>query len=144
MLLNLSNKQNLLDLKKKIANLKYQVYLETLPHNGIFKYRLRKIDKNREISDTPDPVPYREYLEKNSGKLTAVFKNLSGEVLLIIPTKPYASISQFARQGSDREWLALFNKANMCLKKGEYLSTHGHGVAWLHLRIEKFPKYYNW
>ena len=63
---------------------------------------------------------------------------------MVIPIKPYANIYQFAKESSDREWLALFNRVVKNLKSGyKYISTHGHAVPWLHVRIEKYPKYYN-
>ena len=75
-------------------------------------------------------------------KISTDFKNLSGDTVLVIPVKPYSNIYQFAKNGSEREWLALFRRVVKNFKKGQYISTHGHGVSWLHIRIEDYPKYF--
>lgn len=37
-----------------------------------------------------------------------------------------------------------FNKLNNKINKKFWLSTHGKGVGWLHIRIDESPTYISW
>jgi hypothetical protein len=50
----------------------------------------------------------------------------------------------FTFNASDKEWVDLWKrvaKESMKIKHPFYISTHGHGVNWLHIRLEKNIKY---
>jgi len=141
-ILDLNSKKSILDLKKEIQKLDYPVYFETdqVQNFSHIVYRLRESRAFREKLE----YNYMGYIRGNERKKSIAFWNPDGSTLLIIPTKGYVSISDFAKNGSDKEWTALFNNVRRCVKKGEYISTHGHGIAWLHVRLEENPKYYRW
>jgi hypothetical protein len=134
------SKESLLDLKKKISNKKYTIYLETtsIEDKSNVKYQLRKSYYLREELE----YDFDEYIQGNTKNLSVSFLSLNGKTCLVIPTKGYLNINDFAKKATDREWLALFRKTGKLVKKGDHLSTHGHGVSWLHMRIEKIPEHY--
>ena len=139
--LNLKSKESILKLKKKISKTTNNIYFETRKIENLEKIEYR-IRKSYPLSEIPDTKPYEEYLMKAGKSLSTQFKNLSGDTILVIPTKHYSNIYQFAKNSTDKEFLALFRRVVKNFKKGDYISTHGHGVSYLHIRIETYPKYY--
>tara|TARA_B100001113_G_scaffold316643_1_gene283561 strand:+ start:754 stop:1305 length:552 start_codon:yes stop_codon:yes gene_type:complete len=139
--LNLRSKEGILDLKREIASKQNNIYFETRKVENLneIQYRIRKSSR---LPSVPDKGPYKNYLDDTSKSLSTQFLNLSRDALLVIPSKPYANIYQFATRSSDREWLALFRRVVKNVKKGQFISTHGHGVSYLHVRLEDNPKYY--
>ena len=144
---NFFDKSNLLKLKNKFKKLDSQNYYfqsNLIKNKNNIEYRIAK--SFWPIPNTPDSIPYQKYINKNKNSLSTSFYNLNKDTLLIIPIKPYANIVDFAKRGTEREWLALWRKVKKCTNnlKDYYISTHGHGVSWLHVRIEKIPKYYSY
>ncbi len=98
-------------------------------------------------------------LDTNSNEIK-VFPNLSGDSILISPcynkTKnidDYIHIGRFIKSSIDSEqknklfdtMFAVYKKElEKTPNKNLWLSTHGKGVAWLHLRIDPKPKYISW
>lgn len=141
-ILNLNDKQDILNLKNEISSINHNVYFETGKVTDLrnIEYRLVKAHGLRKKIENN----FSQYLENIGKKLSVSFWNKSKDTYLVIPTKPYAHISSFAKKGTDKEWLAVFNKIKRYIDENEYISTHGHGVAYVHFRIEKYPKYYVW
>ena len=80
----------------------------------------------------------------------SVFPNKANDTLLIVPTEKFASIREFAAEADLESWKLLWDIVNeVRLDYYEdngvlpYVSTHGHGVPQLHVRLEETPKYYN-
>jgi len=116
---------------------------------------------------TADTVPFHSQLQNamHSGKTVAVFENLSGDSMLIIPCpnainlssssadlNMYAHLQRFvrhARASELTEFFAAVSKASMAklsrLDREQllWISTSGLGVSWLHMRLDDRPKYYN-
>lgn len=142
--INLLSNESLLKLRDKISSTQHNVFFETGPvlHPKKIQYRLRKA------------TGMRKKLERNfDGEIAASgtpdakgigFWNLSHTAYLVIPTTGYLHVSEFAKKGSEEEWMACWDIIRREINKGEYISTHGFGVAWVHFRIEKNPKYYEW
>lgn len=97
--------------------------------------------------------PFRRELERSKSAI-AVFPNLSGDATMIVP-KPLAEDASYPHllaflqtappeqrselwQTIGREMLARQTSTPL------WLSTAGMGVAWLHVRIDKRPKYYSY
>jgi len=138
---NLKSKTDLLKLKKEISSYNNNIYFQSYPINDLKEVRYNIVKSNSFLPKVVDSGPYKEYIDNR--KISTCFRNLAGDVKLVIPIKPYPTIYYFALNGSEKEWLALFNKVvNNFKKEDKFISTHGHGVAWLHVRIEKYPKYY--
>ncbi len=86
----------------------------------------------------------------------AVFPNLGGDALLIAPRRVsdadcYGHIAAFVRTAPDAQRHALFHL--LARKTGEmlettgnrfWISTSGLGVPWVHVRLDSFPKYYQY
>lgn len=94
-----------------------------------------------------------EYLNKPDEYWVTSFYNPSKTSLLIIPTnkdcKKYTSIKLFIDNASITEkeffWSKVAHEAINMLKKHNkiWISTHGLGVPYFHLRIDIIPKYYH-
>lgn len=141
--INFKSKTDLLKLKQEISKYDDDIYFETYKILDLkdAKYRIRKTKNIPRIANDEN---YKKYITLNKNKLSTCFLSLNKDTKLVIPIKPYANIYQFAIRSEEREWLALFNKVVKNFDKNDhYISTHGHAVPWLHVRIEKHPKYYN-
>ena len=81
------------------------------------------------------------------------FSNLGGDAIMIVPSpktdpKIYGHLASFIRHAPMDQKQALWALvANETLKnlsqKPSWLSTAGGGVPWLHVRLDKWPKYYH-
>jgi hypothetical protein len=101
----------------------------------------------------PNSGQYSEYL-KNSKKDSdfVSFPNLGQTGILVIPKdtgRNYSDLRNFIINGGNFQKMFEFIKKEIkkCFDernfKKIYLSTHGHGVPWLHFRIFQEPKYYS-
>ncbi len=106
-----------------------------------------------------DSSSFKEHLKKNLDGQIVVFPNLSGDTLLITvnsfpntKNKSFSDILSFMKSKEvDNNY-----KHNLLIKIGEeiikniqndkklFLSTHGHGVPWLHIRLCTKAKYYSY
>jgi hypothetical protein len=90
------------------------------------------------------------------GKSISIFPNLSGNALLAVPNQSEESrfngrdlISFLQTAPTDLVhglWKAIGVETTTAIETEapfHYLSTHGLGVLWLHVRLEKRPKYYH-
>ncbi len=112
------------------------------------------------------PTTFNGKMDRNSfsGKTfhateqTTTFKNTHADADLVIPTQnntadstDFYHLRSFLKTASDEQINALWKKVgetlDKCLKSPEnptlWLSTHGHGVNWLHVRLDTQPKYYH-
>ena len=98
----------------------------------------------------PDPEPFRSHFERDGDVVT--FRSLGGDALLIAPKpiKPLtacAHLAAFARNASKTQVRALWQQTARAVgerlsDRNLWLSTSGLGVAWLHIRLDSYPKYY--
>jgi hypothetical protein len=81
------------------------------------------------------------------------FPNLSGDAIMVVPspktdTKIYGHLASFVRHAPSDQIQDLWGLvADETLKKISekpiWLNTAGGGVPWLHIRLDKRPKYYH-
>lgn len=98
----------------------------------------------------PDARPFRAQLA-GPGPGVRVFANLSGDATLVSPTEtgPYAHLLAFLRAAppalSTELWTRTAEAVLPRLARSErlWVSTHGLGVLWLHVRLDRVPKYYH-
>lgn len=99
----------------------------------------------------PNPHPFRACFR--SGQAVAGFENLGGDAFLVAPAPAgdadYAHLAAFLRnapQTLQREfWSTLAAAVISRLDvKPLWVSTSGLGVAWLHARLDRQPKYYTY
>ena len=97
----------------------------------------------------PDAAPFRAYF--TAGEI-ATFRNLGGDAMLIAPSPAdsspgYAHLAAFLHEAPASQVLALWRRVGRTVSKSMtdkpiWLSTSGLGVAWLHIRLDSSPKYY--
>jgi hypothetical protein len=81
------------------------------------------------------------------------FGNLGGDALLVVPCpedsgRDFSHLASFTKTASPSLQQALWTEVGHALEsrigaRPIWLSTAGHGVAWLHVRIDSRPKYYS-
>ena len=97
----------------------------------------------------PEPCVFAGHFRQDRDAVT--FGNLGGDAVLVAPCPAGASdfshIARFTRAASaarqDAFWQAVGDAADARVgSRPMWLSTAGHGVAWLHVRLDSSPKYY--
>jgi hypothetical protein len=109
------------------------------------------------ILDSPELIQKAEPdvfpdIHKNDGAHFRTFPNLGGDALLVSPTslggsKSYASLVDFVKSAPDEQFSSLMQALGSTAlgrmtERNFYFSTAGAGVAWLHFRFDKTPKYF--
>jgi len=102
------------------------------------------------LQDEANAKSFEEYMDTED--LATSFENLGGDAVLIAPTPSketngYAHFAQFVRSASSAQqhelWQLLAAEVEANLHSDFiWINTAGHGVPWLHLRIDDRPKYY--
>lgn len=140
----------------------YTALLNRLPFNAYFwehpPLTQSSIDDEAEfvVIDAPmlDRMPvnataFRSYF---SGDEVVTFQNLGGDATLIAPSPGessalYPHLAAFLRNATEVKaaelWRSVGQAINDSLSENPvWLSTSGLGVAWLHIRLDSTPKYY--
>ncbi len=100
-----------------------------------------------------DPVTFKSHFKKEAS--VVAFSNLGKDAVLVVPTpqsaaENYSHLGQFLRKGNvhqiDRFWTMLSYAIESMLEKERpiWVSTSGLGVAWVHVRIDHQPKYFQY
>src|SRR5262249_3207164 len=86
------------------------------------------------------------------GDMVLSFPNLGKDAVLVVPrplAKPavYVHLAPFVRQAPEAQKHALWSVVGRVMEQHlgaapTWLSTAGAGVAWLHVRLDRRPKYY--
>jgi hypothetical protein len=102
-----------------------------------------------------DDSDFAEHLNADPEPMTA-FHNLGGDALLIAPRRMseadcYGHIAAFVRAAPTEQQHALFRllarETEERLNAGNdrfWISTSGLGVPWVHVRLDSYPKYYQY
>jgi len=107
--------------------------------DGVITYTLKR--KKTIINKTPSNK-FNNYIKKSKGNVTS-FYSPSG-TLLIIPRKAYINLIDFTFNASNKEWIDLWKRVlseSKKMKNLKFISTHGHTVNWLHIRLEKNKRF---
>ena len=98
------------------------------------------------------PVNARAFRSYFAGDDIVTFRNLGGDAILIAPSPgassaSYPHLAAFLRNSSRKKAAELWRSVghaihNSLSDKAIWLSTSGLGVAWLHIRLDSTPKYY--
>lgn len=99
-----------------------------------------------------NPDAFAEHFEDGSDVLVLTLPNLSGDATLVVPTPLvyadcYCHLGEFVRGAPMAQQDALWQRTaetalERCADAPLWLSTAGGGVPWLHVRMDKSPKYY--
>jgi hypothetical protein len=96
-----------------------------------------------------DSDAFAEYFRPGCDVVT--FENLGGDATLVAPcpdsTGNFSHLGSFTATASAERQDALWQAVGEALAtrigpRPVWLSTAGHGVAWLHVRLDSRPKYY--
>lgn len=112
---------------------------------------------------TGDPSDFREHLQQcsssDTSEIACSFENLCGDAMLIAPTPQrqtdysmYGHLHNFMKGAEDVELVSFWRKVAETYQQRlaseaptpVWLSTCGTGVAWLHVRLDTRPKYYEY
>lgn len=111
-----------------------------------------------ELSNIADRTPFEDKIANATSRDFITFLNLSGDGYLVVPLPKssvinYANISTFTRTADIDTQKDFWNfvidvyRKRLSLRPNKssklWLSTHGTGVKWLHVRIDTAPKYYH-
>ncbi|MAP93797.1 MAG: hypothetical protein CMK07_02495 [Ponticaulis sp.] len=111
------------------------------------------IDTGTPYHARPDADVFSDHFKSaNNGPEMAVFPNLGGDALLIAPApkddaSDYRDLNHFLSNASDEEraafWKAVSDAMDATISDNPvWLSVAGAGEAWLHVRLDSRPKYY--
>ena len=101
-----------------------------------------------------NPTPFEPQFARQPDADVISFPNLGGDALLVAPAQRgaienYPHLAAFLRKAPEDQ-IALFWKItagvvrNNLSDSPRWLSTAGLGVAWLHMRLDTWPKYYSY
>lgn len=93
---------------------------------------------------------FEDYFDNS---FVVTFPNRSGDAMMIVPCpqgehSAYTHMAAFMRAASEEQTRALWNAVATAMQqrigaRPIWLNTAGMGVAWLHIRLDSHPKYYN-
>ena len=134
-------------------NIKKNFFYEThvIDKNLKNKYEEKFIESNKLNKLKQNLNTYQPYFNKSGCKNVVVFDNLNKTCKLIVPKprkdKNYTTIKNFIDNASISQqkafWKRVSSEIKKSLKNNEklYVSTHGLGVSYFHLRLENNPKH---
>jgi len=135
-------------------NIKSRFFYETFvcDKNMNNEYKEKFIENNELDKLHEDYNSYKKYIESSKNKYVTSFHNLSGDTILIIPipkkNKDFTTIKDFIDNSTLYQQKMFWKKVSKEIKKQLknndklYVSTHGLGIPYFHLRLSKYPKYY--
>lgn len=124
---------------------------ECIKKNGNveFKQTFRTNDK---LPETQNKKYFEEHIKKSQNKYVTSFPNLSKDTMLVVPMpirgKNYATLRDFIDNSDEIQqqeyWKHVAKVAKKFMnEKGKiWISVHGLGVNYTHVRISSSPKYY--
>ncbi len=115
-------------------------------------YEAKFIQDNRLEYLEGDVSSFIKHIKSSTSKYVTSFPNLAGDSILIIPIpkqgKNFTTIKDFIDNASKTHqkefWMFVSKTIKDVLTKYNkiYVSTHGLGVPYFHLRLDTKPKYY--
>ena len=130
---------------------RFQWNTSVLKNNGNTEY-IETFRTNDKLSQTQNKVDFQEHITKSHNKYVTAFPNLSKDSMLVIPMpirgKNYATLRDFIDNSTLIQQQAFWKKVGSTAKKmmhekGKvWISVHGLGTDYAHVRISSRPKYY--
>lgn len=141
------------------SNIKSRFFYETSicgPEPSLSPFQARFVESPElDLIQTQDYTPFLEQIQDGSdiNQIARSFYNKTGDTLLIIPyphqTIQYPTIKEFVDNApksiQDKFWKFVVDQIKQFLSTHSqvYVSTHGLGVSYFHLRLCTYPKYYH-
>ncbi len=139
---------------KHLPKINGSVFWETsaIKKGGDVKYKEQTMSASAALPMTlpGDSSTFRTHLNNKTSPVA--FSNLAGSCTLVAPPdtgKNFSHLGLFYKNATQDEIRALWKKVAVEIKKklkqnhAVYVSTHGTGVPWLHVRICNSPKYFS-
>ena len=121
-------------------------------NNILGMYKEKFIQSNKLEKLRQNYKPFSKQIKEADNKYCLSFYNLDKTSLLIIPyprkNKNFSTLKKFIDNSSKLQqkkfWMLVSESISIMLKKHNkiWVSTHGLGVSYLHVRIDTKPKYY--
>lgn len=107
------------------------------------------------LDRAPEPRPFaRHFTDDDTHEGVVVFDNLGRDATLVVPSPrapdvAYGHLAAFTRGAPMTQQHALWQAVGKTMDarlraQPIWLSTAGGGVAWLHVRLDRRPKYYHY
>jgi Family of unknown function (DUF6940) len=107
------------------------------------------------LAAIPEPEAFADHFPASTSNVDVVsFPNLGRDAILVVPrpigpASCYRHLAVFLREAPERQKHSLWKIVGESMEKAigqdaRWLSTAGAGVSWLHVRIDKQPKYYGY
>ena len=122
-----------------------------LKNNGNVEYK-QSFRTNDDLPKIQNKMAFIEYIKNSKNEHVVAFPNLSKDTMLVIPMpvhgKNYATLMDFIDNAPKTQQIEFWKKVAEVAKqfmktKGKvWISVHGLGVPYTHVRISSLPKYY--
>jgi len=99
-----------------------------------------------------DYSSFKNYINRSNNEYVVAFPNLGNTAMLVVPMpknrKNFATLSDFNKNASEVQknhfWKMVVKVIHVQKRYNEniWVSIHGHGVPYLHVRIDSKPRYY--
>ncbi len=132
-------------------NGRFQWNTSVLKDKGNVEYR-QMFRTNEALPSVQNMKDFKEHITRSKNKYVVDFPNLSGDTMLVVPMpvrgKNYATLRDFIDNATvvqqQEFWKKVAEVARSFMEeKGKvWVSVHGMGVGYTHVRISSSPKYY--
>jgi hypothetical protein len=133
------------------ADQRFHWNTSVLKNGGDTKFK-QKVKVNNKLPSKQSSKSFKKQITASKDKYSTSFPNLSGDTILVVPIpragKNYATLFDFCANApivqQQEFWKMVSKVAREQMKKFKkvWVSTHGLGVPYLHVRISDSPKYY--
>ena len=130
---------------------RFQWNTSVLKKDGEVEYK-QSFRTNNKLPETQNNKDFQEYIKNSKNKYVVAFPNINKDAMLVIPMpvqgKNYATLRDFIDNApmiqQQEFWKKVAEVAKKYMDKNEkvWISVHGLGVAYTHVRITSSPKYY--
>ena len=107
---------------------------------------------NKKLPEKQDFTSFKEHISQAKNKYVISFKNPNKDTVLVVPIprpgKNYATLKDFCDNAPKIQQKIFWEEVSklalkqMKTEKKVWISAHGLGVPYLHIRISNQPKYY--
>jgi hypothetical protein len=130
---------------------RFQWNTSVLKNGGKSEFK-QSFRTNTKLPQKQNTKEFKEHMLKSTNKYVTYFPNLSKDTMLVIPMpvrgRNYATLRDFIDTAPEIQqqefWKTVAHVAKDFANKHEkvWISVHGMGVDYTHVRISSSPKYY--
>ena len=130
---------------------KFQWNTSVLKNNGNTVF-LQKFRTNNKLPIRQNKKDFQDKLDSSKNEMVTSFLNLNKDTILVVPTpvqgKNYATLRDFIDNAPEEQqivfWQHVAKQAQHAMKiwGSVWISVHGLGVSYTHVRLSQSPKYY--